>query len=79
MSDKLITIATYDTVAEAGLVRSRLEAEGIPAFLGDEESMGLNFIGFAIGGVKLQVPERDAERARILLEPFDDQSGCEED
>ena len=79
MPDKLITIATYNTVAEAGLVRSLLEAEGIPAFLADEESMGLNFIGFAIGGVKLQVLERDAERARSLLEPIDNQSGNEED
>ncbi len=79
MPDKLITIATYDSVAEAGLVRSRLEAEGIPAFLADEESMGLNFIGFAIGGVKLQVLERDAEHARILLEPFDHEFGNEDD
>ena len=62
MSDKLVTVATFGTPTEAALVRNQLEDQGIRVFLADEATVGMAWIlGTAVGGVKLQVVEHDAE------------------
>ncbi len=69
MSDDLITIATYDTPAEAGLDRSLLEAGGIRVFTANEATVGIAWhFGAAVGGIRLRVTRQDAERAVALLE-----------
>ncbi|WP_242926978.1 putative signal transducing protein [Pontibacter vulgaris] len=68
MPERLITIATFNEPTEAHIVKGRLEAEGIPCFLGDEHIVSAQpFYSVAVGGVKLRVTEGDAEEARALL------------
>ncbi|MCC9167662.1 putative signal transducing protein [Pontibacter harenae] len=77
MSEKLVTIATYNDPTEAHILKGRLEAEGIVCFLGDEHIVGAHpFYAVAVGGVKLKVLENDAEEARTILEQI--QSGNNE-
>jgi len=64
--DKLVTIATFSYAPEMGLVRSKLESEGIECFVKDELS-SQTYIYNAIGGIKLQVRESDAERAAKIV------------
>jgi hypothetical protein len=69
MTDKLVTVATYTEPTAAHLARQQLEAEGIHCFVGDDTTTGMDWLlGNAIGWVKLQVLESDAERATALLE-----------
>lgn len=68
MAERLITIATFNELTEAHIIKGRLEAEGILCFLGDEHIVGVQpFYSLAVGGVKLKVPEQDVEEARAVL------------
>lgn len=59
---------TFTLPQEAYVARSLLEAEGILTFLKDEMTVQIhNFYSNTIGGVKLQVPERDVDNALKLL------------
>ena len=62
MPHRLLQIASFGSVMNAQIARSRLEAEGIESFVSNE--VGSTLIGTAVG---LQVAEGDAERARELL------------
>ncbi|WP_198157370.1 putative signal transducing protein [Candidatus Nucleicultrix amoebiphila] len=61
----LITIATFEYLGEAQLWKERLEAEGIPSFIFDEQMNSLYSI--AIGGIKLKVLEEQAQEALKVL------------
>jgi hypothetical protein len=65
---QLVTVFTAFNSAEAQLVRSRLEAAGLRAFVADELS-ALSIEGYAVaaGGIKVQVPDVDAETALELI------------
>ncbi len=64
----LVTVAAYREPHGAQIARATLEAEGIPAFVSQENLVGLNWIwSYALGGVKVQVPEEFAERAVTVL------------
>jgi hypothetical protein len=65
---QLVTVFTAFNSAEAQLVRSRLEAAGLRAFVADELS-ALSIEGYAVaaGGIKVQVPDVDAEAAMELI------------
>jgi hypothetical protein len=66
------TVAHYTDPIEAHLARGRLQSEGIHAHLGDEHLAMANWEWrLAVGGVKLRVADRDAERARIVLRAMD--------
>ncbi len=68
MSGRLVTVGTFATPAEAGIVRNHLEADGIRAFLADEAIVGMAWhLGTAVGGVKLQVAKDDVERAVSVI------------
>ena len=64
----LVTVFTAFNSAEAQLIRSRLEAAGLRAFVQDELS-ALSIDGYALaaGGIKVQVPDVDAELALELI------------
>jgi hypothetical protein len=68
LAGRLTTIATYYVPIQAELARSRLEADGIPAFIegGEFASMAWHLL-LANQGIKVQVPTEDAERAAALL------------
>ena len=71
----LVAVARYFNSFEAGLARSRLEAEGIPAVLFDTE-MSWEGMGGIIP-IRLMVHQEDFEAARRILAaaPDDDESG----
>jgi len=67
-NDKIIVFGAYDTIIQANLAKTKLDAYGVPCFLTEE-----NFTGFfplrndIFPGVRLHVFERDADRAREIL------------
>lgn len=64
----LTTIATFSKPYEAHIARSRLEAQGIPAFVADEHTITMNWLySQAMGGVRLQVPSCYRELAVTTL------------
>ena len=66
------TVAHYTDPIEAHLARGRLMSEGIDAHLGDEHLAVANWEWrLAVGGVKVRVADRDAERARAILAAVD--------
>jgi hypothetical protein len=66
--ETLVTVATFTTPVEAEMARVRLERLGIRAFLGNAIAVGvMPFLGNDLGGISLQVLEKDAEQARELL------------
>src|SRR5687767_857231 len=69
MSRKLVTIATFDQAAQARLAENALTAAGIQATAGDETLVAMDWLlSNAVGGVKVQVWEEDADRAVGVLE-----------
>ena len=68
MSDRLVTIATFQAPAAAALAKNFLDSEGIPAVLFDEDTIATDWmLAGAIGGIKLQVAAIHVERAEMLL------------
>ena len=68
MSEELLTIATFSMAIEADLARAKLESEGIECFLADEHTVTVNWLySQAVGGVKLQVREANAQKAMEIL------------
>ena len=62
-------IARYDGMPEAHIAMGRLAAEGIESWLADEHLVQTDWLySIAVGGIKLQVAEEDAERAVVILE-----------
>lgn len=68
VQETLVTVATFNTPVEAEMARVRLERIGIPAYLGNSIAVGvMPYLGNDLGGISLQVLEKDAEQARELL------------
>jgi hypothetical protein len=64
----MVTIRTCYSLPEAQLIQSHLEGSGIKAFLPDELTVQNDWLWTnAIGGVRVQVLEEDAERAAEVL------------
>ena len=64
----LVPVATYDTLSEAEVGRSLLQAEGIAAVMKDEPlATLLPPVALANGGLTLLVAEDEADRARTVL------------
>jgi len=75
-NEKFITVLTVTYPHEIAVIRGRLEAEGIICFVKDEMTVQVHpFISSAIGGVKLQVLERDLNQALEILK----ETGCIEE
>ncbi len=70
--DMFATIARYPDPIEAHIACGRLRAEGIDAHVADDHLGLANWEWrLAIGGIRLRVPEDDAERARRVLGELD--------
>lgn len=64
MKQEFYTIGAFEYVADVQVVKAKLESEGIPVFLRDENTLNTDpLISSAIGGVKLQVYTVDKDRA----------------
>jgi hypothetical protein len=69
MSKELKTIATTYEVFEAEFLRNHLEAEGFEVYLADENIIGaFNLLASAVGGIKIRVPEDEADEAQEFVE-----------
>ncbi len=65
---RLVTVASFSHPLQAWIARNRLADNGIPAFVQDEHVVTMYWLyAFAIQGVKVQVPEGDAELAAEIL------------
>lgn len=65
----MVTIASFDFLPQAEIVRGRLLAEGIACELADQHLVQTDWLySIAVGGIKLQVEARDAERALAILD-----------
>ena len=68
-SQGLVAVAACARPVEAHLIRCRLEAEGVDAFVADEHIVSMQWLySAAVGGVKVQVHAGDADRARAILD-----------
>ena len=69
MGDTIIIFKSFDNPISANIVKSKLESYGIACFLTDEYTIGLNPIyNQALGGVKLQIFEKDFQIAMEILQ-----------
>jgi hypothetical protein len=65
----MVTIATFDFLPQAEIVRGRLRAEGIACELADQHLVQTDWLySIAVGGIKLQVEARDVERDLAILD-----------
>ena len=60
-----IVYQTYSSIAEATIILNKLEANGIKAFLKDENVLGLD----PVAGVELRIFEDDMVSAKSILAP----------
>ncbi|MGD0683302.1 MAG: DUF2007 domain-containing protein [Terracidiphilus sp.] len=66
---RLVTVRRYRDLAEAYVARSLLESAGIPAWIADENLVRMDwFYSNLVGGMRLQVDEREEAAAREILE-----------
>ena len=64
MINEFYTVMSSTYPADVQILKGKLESEGIPVFLRDENTINTDpLISDAIGGVKLQVYESDKEKA----------------
>jgi hypothetical protein len=76
--EALTTVAAFNSPHEAALAKNLLAEEGITAYVVDAETVGMIWhAGGALGGVKVQVAESDARRARAVLASRPGRSGPE--
>ena len=75
-SNELVTIGRFSTLPEMDMARGLLESEGINCLAPEEHLVAATggLYGQAVGWLRLQVRQEDAERAQALLEslPLDD-------
>lgn len=70
--EKITVLATFATVIDANLAKTKLDAYGIPCFLSDENLATLYPMNFLQAGqVRLHVFEQDLAGAREILEEQD--------
>ena len=65
--EALVTVARVGYLPKAHAIRSLLEAEGIPAFVGDELMSSTAWELTSPSGIQVRVFEKDAERAGRIL------------
>ena len=67
-AEDLITVATYNHSMEAHLARTKLESEGIEAYVADEHMVSINpAYNIPFGGVKLKIKNTDLNKAISVL------------
>ncbi|NNE03883.1 MAG: DUF2007 domain-containing protein [Eudoraea sp.] len=68
MESEFATIASFELLADAQVLKAKLESEGIQVFLKDENILTVGFIRDAVGGVKLQVKTKDKDEATVIYD-----------
>ena len=74
---KLVTVYTAFNPAEAQLANSRLQAAGFHSIvMGELSALSMEGYALAAGGIRVQVPEAEAEDASALLHGGEDASSA---
>ena len=69
MDSRYHTLGSFDLVADAEILRLKLESEGIPVYLKDANILQADpFIASAIGGVKVLVPHEFRHQAETIYD-----------
>lgn len=69
MKKQFFTLGTFEFPADAAVIKSKLEAEGIPVFLKDENTINsYSMVSSAMGGVRLQVYSTDKDKAKQIFD-----------
>lgn len=69
MPTGLVILAAFDSAWQANLLKGKLEGEGIPAYIFDENTVTLNpLYSIAVGGIKVKVREPDYEAALAIYQ-----------
>jgi Putative prokaryotic signal transducing protein len=64
----MVTVLNTFNPAEAQLIRSLLEAEGLqPEIKNELSALSMEGYAMAVGGVEVQVPADEADEARALI------------
>jgi Putative prokaryotic signal transducing protein len=65
----LVTIYSTHNYIEAGIIKGRLESEGLVCFLKDEYSVTIDpLIGYSVNWIKVQVRPQDEGLARVIID-----------
>lgn len=76
----IITFQTFDNPISANIIKARLEENGIPCFLSDENMVTLQPIfNLALGGIRLNIFEEDLEEAQLIVNEKEDLQPVDED
>ena len=66
--DKIVVFAVYDSVIDANIIKTKLDAYGIPCFLTDENISSLYpLLGNSFSGARLHVFENDVDQVKLIL------------
>jgi len=69
--EELVTVATSYDIVEAEMLRNQLETQGFEVYLADENIVGvMNLLASAVGGIKIRVPDTEADEAARFVEDF---------
>jgi hypothetical protein len=69
---ELVTVTRVFNSLEAEMLRGCLEAEGIPATLGDAQTIQTDtLLTIALGGIRVMVPATFADAARATVKAFE--------
>ena len=69
---ELVTVTRVFNSLEAEMLRGCLEAEGIPATLGDAQTIQTDtLLTVALGGIRVMVPAPFADAARLTVAQFE--------
>ena len=67
MGKDLVTLGSFEFLADVQIIKGKLESEGIHVTLKDANTVGVEpYASNAIGGIKLQVYTADKEKAQII-------------
>jgi hypothetical protein len=71
-SGDLVTVTRVFNSLEAEMLRGCLQAEGIPATLGDAQTIQTDtLLTVALGGIRVMVPATFADAARLTVDAFE--------
>ena len=69
MINEWVTLGSFEFVSDVQIIKGKLESEGIPVNLKDENTVGVEpFASNAIGGIKLQVLRRNEQQAKAIYD-----------
>lgn len=69
MNQEFYTLGSFEFVAEVQIIKGKLESEGIPVFLLNENTLNSDpLLSNAIGGIKLQVYSKHKDKALAIYD-----------